>query len=207
MIAELKLIGPLSQRIWASAPPAALDAFEAANRRLRGRGGEKRGGKRNRETKRGTRAAEARRLLSSMASSVDSEGRFLAAVGAVPIPELLVAAPMLTAARNSASRAAVELRQTEPELRWFKTLRGGQLARGWFDPAISDVVWVSASLAVSEVGSVVRHESEHRDAYLSGRRITEGSARRFAARYAPSSDSRLYAPRQTDFFSSPLIGA
>ena len=201
---QLQLIGPLSQRIWASAPPAALDAFESANRRLRGRGGGTRGGKRNRETKRGTRAAEARRLLSSMASSVDSEGRFLRHVGAVPIPELLVAAPLLAAARNAVVRASSELRQTTPELRWFRTIRGGKPARGWFDNSMPDVLWIAANLGVHEVASTVAHEVQHRDDYLGGRSITEKSARRFAARYGPPSDSRLYAPRPTDFFSSPL---
>ena len=186
----------LERTVFASAPRGAGEAYRLADR-LRGRG------RASPRQKRG-KAAEVRRLLSSMASSVDSEGRFLRAVGAVPVAELLVAAPMLAAARNAASRAAVELRQTEPELRWFKTLRGGQLARGWFDPAISDVIWVAASLAVSEVASVVAHESQHRDDYLAGRAVTEGSARRFAARYAPPSDPRMWAPRPTDFFSPPI---
>ena len=186
----------LERTVFASAPRGADVAYRLANRlRDRGRAAPRQ--------QRGKAADEVRRLLSSMASSVDAEGRFLAAVGAVPIPELLVSALMISTARNSASRAAAELRQSAPEVRWFRNVKGGQLSRGWFDPAISDVVWVSASLAVSEVAAVVRHESEHRDAYLSGRRITEGSARRFAARYAPPSDGRLWAPRQTDFLHPP----
>jgi hypothetical protein len=111
---------------------------------------------------------------------------------------------MLAAARNSVIQAAVELRQTAPEVRWFRTIRGGKPARGWFDPAMSDVIWVAASLAAFEVASVVAHECQHRADYLAGRPITEKSARSFAARYGPPSDSRLYAPRPTAFFSPPI---
>ena len=191
----------LERTVFASAPRGADDAYRLADR-LRGRG---RASPRRKRTR--GKAAELRRLLSSMASSVDVEGRFLRAVGSVPVAELLVSPAMISAAGNAAVQAASELGTTEPEVRWFKTIRGGKPARGWFDPAMSDVIWISASLGVSEVPSVVAHESKHRDDYLAGRPITEKSARRFAARYEPPSDPRMYAPRPTDFFSPPLIGA
>ena len=188
----------LERTVFASAPRGADDAYRLANR-LRDRG---RAAPRQKRTRKTT--GKVRRLVSLMADAVDSEGRFLRAAGVAPIPELLVAAPLLAAARNAVVRASSELRQTTPELRWFRTIRGGKPARGWFDNSMPDVLWIAANLGVHEVASTVAHEVQHRDDYLGGRSITEKSARRFAARYGPPSDSRLYAPRPTDFFSSPL---
>ena len=168
----------MSQRVLASAPPHAVAAYRAAHR-LRGRGGGDAREKRSREA--------------------DPEARFLRHVGAVRVQEPQVAAPLVAAARPAASRAASELGTTEPDIRWFRSVKGGKPARGWFDGAMSGSVWISASLGVQEVPSVVAHESKHRADYLEGRAMTEKAARAFAARYEPPSDGRAFAPRPTQF--------
>ena len=185
MIAQ-KLIGALPRRIFASAPPGAVDAFEAANRRLRGRKGKKRGQK--------------------SVSSETTEQRFMSEIGAVAVPEILISKNMISAARNAARRASVELGTAEPEVRWFRVLRGGQASRGWFCSSFADVVWISAGLSTAKVPSVVRHESKHRADSLAGRAMTEKAADAFAARFDQPSDGRTWAPRPTTFLHPPLAG-
>lgn len=133
--------------------------------------------------------------------ATDAEGRFLRAVGAVPVAEILISPPMVAAARNAAIRAAAELGTAEPDVRWFRTIRGCPPARGWFDGAQAEVVWISASLDVAEVRSVVAHEAQHRADHLAGRAFSEEAARAFAARFAPYSDGRAFGPRPTHFVS------
>ena len=208
MIAELKFIGPLSQRIWASEPPAALDAFESANRRLRRRGGvgrpqaegKKRGQKSvpSETTERGGAAEQV---------GTDIEGRFMAEIGAVPVAEILVSKNMISAARNAAVQASAELGTSAPRVRWFRNLKGtGQVARGWFCSSFPDSIWIAASLSTEKVPSVVRHECKHRADSLAGRSMSEESAGAFAGRLDQPSDSRAYAPRPTTFLHPPLSG-
>ena len=186
MTDRLRLHRAISARILAAAPPGALAAYRLAHR-LRGRGS--------------AHAPPAAQRGSQRISASDTEGRFLAEAGAVPVPELLVPAPMISAARNAASQAAAELGTTEPEVRWFRNVKGGQPARGWFCSFLSGSVWISASLSVDKVYSVVAHECKHRHDHLRGYPMTEKAARAFSARYEQPSDGRAFAPRPAEFVS------
>lgn len=190
MMDGIRVRGILARRVLSAAPPAALEAYRLADR-LRGRGS--------------AHAPPAARRGTRRIRASDTEGRFLAHVGAVPVAELLVPAPLVAAARNAASQAAAELGTTAPDIRWFRNVKGGQPARGWFCSSFSGSVWISASLSVAKVGSVVRHECQHRSDNSAGRPMTEKAARAFAARYEIS-DDRAYAPRPTTFVSPPHAG-
>ena len=200
MPGQLQLIGATSARILASCPPAALDAFEAANR-LRGR----RGVGRPKKTKVGGHPSSQRQATEQAAT--DTEGRFMSKIRAVPVHEAWVPAPLVAAARNAAVQASAELGTSAPRVRWFRNLKGtGQVARGWFCSSFPDSIWIAASLSTEKVPSVVRHECKHRADSLAGRSMSEESAGAFAGRLDQPSDSRAYAPRPTTFLHPPLSG-
>ena len=181
--AQLRLIGSMAQDIFAKAPPSARAVYRAAMARR----------------PKGPIVQKGRR-----APAADLEARFLAKAGAVRVPELQIAAPLISAARNASVRAAAELRTTVPIVRWFRNITGNRPdARGWFCASFADCIWLSSGLSVQEVRSTARHEAQHRDDSLHGRPMNEERADAFAARFDQPSDPRMWAPQPTTFLHPP----
>lgn len=204
-----------------SMPTAARDAFRAANRR-RGRSGPRRG----RPSRRRQRLeAYAKRFMAAaarwnakktppgrprgrgrnvgamtrrMRAAVkrNPEDRFLRQTGSVPVPDFLVAPWKIEAAEKHAARAAERLGVDTPEIRWFRTIRGGREARGWYDEGVPAAIWLRADLGLNEIPELVAHESKHRADHLQGRPVSEEAAEEFANSFTsppPRGATRTYS--------------
>ena len=185
MIDQLQLIGAPTQRVFASAPPDAREAYESARRSHRGRMAQ-RGRLVSRRSpppagrdKRSRGRRDARRE--------DPEARFLLATGIVPLPRSSVRSDLLAVAERAAGAAARALGTSVPVLRWFRGTESTRPGIGWFTAATPGAIWVSADLSrASQISFTVHHESKHRSDHLAGRPLAEAAAMAFAGRFALS---------------------
>lgn len=126
-------------------------------------------------------------MIRGMREAVDgsAERRFLRSTGSVPVPDFLVPEWKREAAERHAAHAAGELGTDVPQVRFFRTVKGGRRAGGWYSRLTPAAIWLSADLTLGEIPGVVAHEVQHFHDHLAGRRSSEEAAEKFAAEYTP----------------------
>jgi hypothetical protein len=134
-----------------------------------------------------------------------TETAFHRAAGIVPVADCLLDAAYVAETRRlrnlSARHAGVPPQIMEegrafgdhwPRIRFFRTLKKGKPAAGWYHPGLPMWIWIHADVPADDLPRVVAHEVHHFAEGLQGRAPSEVDAEAFAAEFA-----RSLAPNST----------